>query len=331
MIWYKQDDPEIVISTRIRLARNLKGVPFPNRLQDKEKVINKIKDAVFSSNSTLSDDFKDIHLSGLSANEKNRLAENHLISRQMTEPGVHECLINSDETMSLMIMEEDHIREQVILSGYRLDEAYGICDKVDDVLSESLEFAFDEDIGYLTACPTNVGTGLRASVMLHLPALSLTRRIDRIIESANNIGIAVRGYYGEGSKADGFFYQISNQITTGASESEIIDSVKNVTNQIIDLEKGARQQLEKEDKDRLEDKIYRSFGLLRYARKISSGEAISLLSDVLLGRNLGIIKEKGNMQPMELIVCSAPAHIDDGSMTPGQRDIKRAGLIRDNI
>ena len=237
MIWYKEQNPEIVISTRIRLARNLKDIPFPHMLKNKEDISNKIKDAVFNSGSTLAKDFEDVNLDKIPDGEKKKLSEAHLLSRQMLAGGNHHCLINKDKTMSLMIMEEDHIRQQVILGGYKLEEAYEICNKVDDVLSENLDFAFDEKLGYLTACPTNVGTGLRASVMLHLPALSMTGKIDRIVQSAGNVGIAVRGYDGEGSKAEGFFYQISNQITMGATEREIIDRVKNVTDQIISFEK----------------------------------------------------------------------------------------------
>ncbi|MBP3362079.1 MAG: protein arginine kinase [Clostridia bacterium] len=331
MIWYKEKNPDIVISTRVRLARNLDKIPFPGALDNPDEVIKKIKDAVFNSNSTLSADFEDMKLSMLSKEEKIRLSESHLISSQMLSSGSHECLINKDRTMSLMIMEEDHLREQVILGGYKLDDAFEICDKVDDVLSENLDFAFDEQTGYLTACPTNVGTGLRASVMMHLPALTLSGSMNRIIASASNVGITVRGYYGEGSEAEGFFYQISNQITTGATEREIIDRVKNVSDQIIAFEKEARASLLKNNKTAVEDRVYRSYGILKYARSISSKEAISLISDVLFGKNMGIIKEESKISPMEMIVCSGPAHITDGSATPDVRDIKRSEYIRGNV
>lgn len=328
MIWYKNSE-DIVISTRIRLARNLEGVPFPDSLKNKEEIIEKIKSAVFDSNSTLSKDFQNMGFENMSNFEKQRLAEKHLISTQMLKDGPKACLINKDETMSIMIMEEDHIRQQVILGGYKLDEAFEICDKVDDVLSENLNFAFDENYGYLTSCPTNIGTGLRASVMLHLPGLSMTRRIDRIIESANNIGIAVRGFYGEGSKADGCFYQISNQVTMGATEKEILERVKNVTDQIVKFEEEARKELLKDNFTELTDKVYRSYGTLKYARSISSKEAIALLSDVLLGKNMGIIKEESKISPMECIILSAPGHID--SSLPTERDNIRAELLRNNI
>ncbi len=330
MIWYKEQNPEIVISTRIRLARNLKGVPFPHMLKNKEEISKKIKDAVFNSGSTLATDFEDVELDKISEGEKKKLSEAHLLSRQMLNGVSHHCLINKDKTMSLMIMEEDHIREQVILGGYKLDEAYEICDKVDDVISESLDFAFDEKLGYLTSCPTNVGTGLRASVMLHLPALSMTGRIDRIVQSARNVGIAVRGYDGEGSKAEGSFYQISNQITMGATEREIIERVKNVTDQIISFEKEARESILKNSRAELEDRVWRAYGVLKYARKITSKEATSMLSDVLTGINMGIIKTENTLTPMELIVSSQPAGIG-GDISPAERDIKRAEFIRNNL
>ena len=330
MIWYKEQNPEIVISTRIRLARNLKDIPFPHMLQNKEDISNKIKDAVFNSGSTLAKDFEDVNLDKISDGEKKKLSEAHLLSRQMLAGGNHHCLINKDKTMSLMIMEEDHIRQQVILGGYKLEEAYEICNKVDDVLSENLDFAFDEKLGYLTACPTNVGTGLRASVMLHLPALSMTGKIDRIVQSAGNVGIAVRGYDGEGSKAEGFFYQISNQITMGATEREIIDRVKNVTDQIISFEKEARESILKNNKAEIEDRVWRSYGILKYARKVTSKEATSMLSDVLTGINMGIIKTETSPSLMELIVGAQPAGIGT-DISPEERDIKRAEFIRNNL
>ncbi len=331
MIWSMTENNDIVISTRVRLARNLSGVPFPARLKEPQKINQKIKDAIFSSNSTLASDFSDIHLAHLSPTEKLKYSERHLISRQMLQGAFRDCLISEDETKSIMIMEEDHIREQVILGGYKPNEAYDICNKIDDVLSESLDFAFDEKIGYLTSCPTNAGTGMRVSVMMHLPALCMTGRISRIVSSASNIGIAVRGYNGEGTQADGCFYQISNQITMGIDEKEILDRVKGVVDQIIKFEKEARQELLKTNKVKLEDKLFRSFGIAKHARIISSKEAMSLLSDVLLGLNMGIITSKQKIPVMELIVSMQPGGIGGEDLTPDQRDIKRAELLRKNL
>ena len=331
MIWYKEKNPEIIVSTRVRLARNLADFPFPNALLNKKEVTDKIKAAIFNSNSTLSSDFEDADFESISSAERIRLSEKHLVSPEMANKKDSACLINKDKTMSIMIMEEDHIREQVILGGYKLDEAYDICNKVDDVLSENLEFAFNENLGYLTACPTNIGTGMRASVMMHLPALSLTGKMDRIISSARNVGITVRGFYGEGTKADGYFYQISNTITTGASETEIIQRVKNVVDQILNFEKESREKILKDNKNEIEDRVYRSYGALKYARKISSDEAIKLISDVLLGKNMGIIKEESVIPIMELIVGISPAHIGQNELTADERDLSRSEMIRNNI
>lgn len=329
MIWYKNENPEIVISTRVRLARNLNGIPFPERLQNKEEYVKKIKDAIFLSNSTLSSDFVDSKLDTLTQREKLSMVEKHLISSQMLNNEAAACLVNKDSTMSIMIMEEDHIRQQVIVGGYKPDEAYEICNKVDDVLSENLDFAYDEKLGYLTACPTNVGTGMRVSVMMHLPALTLTGRIGKIINSAANVGMTVRGYYGEGTDADGCFYQISNQITMGISEQEIILRVKNVTEQIVSFEKEARCELMNLKKNEIENKIWRSFGMLKYSRIISSKEVIAHLSDVLLGINMGIIALNKNIPVMELIVNTQPGNIAEIAMSPSDRDFKRAEYIRE--
>lgn len=331
MIWYKNNDNDIVISTRIRLARNVEGMPFPNALSDKSELTRKIKEAVINSNSTLSKEFEFINLDDVSIDKKQALAEEHMISFDMLSGNQKSVLISNDKTMSIMLMEEDHIRLQVIENGLCLDEAYETANKIDDVLEENLKFEFDEEWGYLTACPTNAGTGLRASVMMHLPALSLTNNMQRIISSAQNLGITVRGMYGEGSKADGNIYQISNSITEGFSEKEIIEKVKNVVNQICELEEKARENLMKSSDD-LSDRVYRAFGTLKYARKISSKEAKSLISDVLLGQKTGIISERGKISPVELMVRCEPALLcGEEKLQPEKRDIKRAEFLRDNI
>lgn len=326
MVWYENNQNDIVVSTRIRLARNLAGVPFPNALADKSEATEKLKNSIMSSNSTLGRDFEFIDLDKMAAGEKQSLAEEHLISPQMLEGKGKSVLINKDRTMSIMLMEEDHIRLQIIKSGLALDEAYEIADKVDDVIEESVTYAFDEEFGYLTACPTNVGTGMRASVMLHLPALTMTDRIGRLISSAANMGIAVRGLYGEGTRAYGNLYQFSNSFTMGLSEREILDKLKNIVNQVVEMEQKARGTLE--NADAVEDKLFRSLGTLKYARSVSSSEAKSLLSDVWLGQGLGILP-KGKISPIEAMVKVSPPFI--GADTPGERDKKRAQYLRENI
>lgn len=330
MIWYENNNNDIVVSTRIRLARNLEGVPFPNALRDTQQTTEKIRDAILKSNSTLGKDFEFINLDELSDDKRYALSEEHLISPQMLEGKGKSVLINKDKTMSIMLMEEDHIRLQIIKSGFAVDEAYETANRVDDVIEESVTYAFDEEFGYLTACPTNAGTGLRASVMLHLPALTMTDNIGRVITSATNIGIAVRGLYGEGTKAYGNLYQFSNQTTMGLSEQEILERLKKIVNQIIDMEKKARKNLLEQNNDSFTDKLFRSYGILKYAYSISSAEAKSLLSDVLLGQNLGILPKPGVLTPLECMVKTAPSFIG-ANLTTGERDKKRAEFIRKNI
>ena len=334
MIWYNDLNDGIVISTRIRLARNIDKTPFPAALDDKKRVevTKKLFDSVLESNSALAKDFKSYDLDKLKKADKISMLEEHLISPQMVEGKGHSVLVNKDKTMSIMFMEEDHIRLQVIMGGYCLDEAYDAADKVDDVIEESLTYAFDEKFGYLTACPTNAGTGLRASVMMHLPGLTMTGNIGRVLQSVSGVGIAVRGLYGEGTNAEGCMYQISNQITMGLSEREIIEKLRTVVNKISDMEKQAREALSQKHRAELEDKLWRSYGVLKCARSVTSAEAKTMLSDVLLGQNMGIIKCDGKMTPLELMIKTAPSVIMEGKeLTPAERDKKRAEMIRDNI
>lgn len=333
MIWYKEkNDNDIMVSTRIRLARNLDKYPFPLILnsEGKEKVTEELKNAILNSNSTLAKDFTVIKMKDLSPAEKSRLAEKHLISFEMAKSDFGSALINKDETMSIMLIEEDHLRLQVIFGGFKLKEAWELASKVDDVIEEGVTYAFSEEFGYLTACPTNTGTGMRASVMMHLPALTLTNNISKIISSASALGLTVRGLYGEGSKAFGNLYQISNQVTLGVSEEEIIAKLENIASQIENHEKEAREKLKANDN--LSDKLWRAYGTLKYARSISSSEAKALLSDVILGKNLGIIDIKGKSPSMQLMVETEPALISSGeNLAPEARDRKRAEYLRENV
>ena len=331
MIWYKDNDNDIVISTRIRLARNIDGVPFPNALSDKSEATERLKAALGGGNSALSKELDFIDLDKAEPEHKARLAEEHLISPQMLRGKGQSVYMSKDRTMSIMLMEEDHIRLQVIMAGNALGKAYDLADKIDSVIEESISYAFDESFGYLTACPTNAGTGMRASLMLHLPALTLTKNIKNVISSAGGMGIAVRGLYGEGTSAEGNFYQIANQVTMGVTEKEIIEKLKTVTDRIIDMEKKARDILKKNSPTELADKVYRSYGILKYARRLTSAEAKSLISDVMLGRGMGIIKETGKILPMECMIMSAPPLIGNGKLSADERDVKRAEFIRENI
>lgn len=334
MIWYNDLNDGIILSTRIRLARNLEKTPFPAILKkdEREKITQTLSDSIMKSNSTLSKDFKLYKLNEMSPTEKTAMAEEHLISLEMIKSNDGAVLVNTDRTMSIMLMEEDHIRLQIIKGGYCLDEALDLADKVDNVMEESLTYAFDEKFGYLTACPTNVGTGLRASVMMHLPALVMTGNIKRVLQSFSGVGIAVRGLYGEGTDAEGALYQISNSVTLGLSETEIIEKLKTVVDRISEMEKQARELLMKNRADDLKDKLMRSYGILKYAVKITSQEAKNKLSEVMLAQNMGIIECDGQMTPLELIVKTAPSVISgEDSLTPDERDKKRAEIIKENL
>lgn len=333
MIWYKEaKDSDIIVSTRIRLARNLVKYPFPQTIskEQKSEVCEKVKNAILDSNSILSKEFSLIKMKDLTPVQREALAEKHLISREMAESTDSSVFLSKDENMSIMLMEEDHIRLQVILGGGQLKKAWELANKVDDVLEENLDYAFSEKFGYLTACPTNTGTGMRASVMMHLPALTLTGNINKIVSQASALGLTVRGLYGEGSKAYGNLYQISNQITLGISEDEIIEKLLNISSQIEKHEKESEKAIK--NNDSICDKLWRSYGTLKFARSISSKEAKALISDVILGENMGIIDIKGKKTKTELMIESEPALITSGnSLPPEERDKKRAELLRENI
>ena len=335
MIWYSaNNDNDIMVSTRVRIARNLKKYPFPSKMtkEDAQSVLEEVKNSIFKSNSALSKDFEYLELANTSPVNIRALTEQHFISPDLAGSKYGGVLINKDKTMSIMVNEEDHIRLQVILPGFNLQEAWDTANKVDDLIEENADYAFDEELGYLTACPTNLGTGLRASVMMHLPALTLTREISNIIASAGNLGIAVRGIYGEGSEALGNLYQISNRITMGLSEEELIEKVSNVAKQIEEYEQKARTRLMENNQNALSDKVWRSYGILKYSRNISSKEAKSLISDVILGKALNIITEPISTPLIELMVKTEPAVIANGSdMSAENRDQKRAELIREAI
>ncbi|MBR5270777.1 MAG: protein arginine kinase [Clostridia bacterium] len=328
MVWYKDNNSDIIISTRIRLARNLSNTPFPAMLKDKSKAIEQIKNSIISSCSTLSKDFEFYDTDSMSEKDIALLTEEHLISPQIKKGKGQGILLNKDKTMSIMLMEEDHIRLQIIEQGEKLDEAYEKASRVDDVIEESVEYAFDEEFGYLTACPTNTGTGMRASLMLHLNALTQTNNINTIISQASALGIEVRGLYGEGTKAYGNMYQISNRVTMGLCEKDILKKLKDIVSQIVDAEKKARALIMEKNGDYIKNKVMRSYGILKYAHTIDSSEARELISDVILGQNLGII-EKGNISPIEMLIKIAPS-VTDGN-TPLERDINRAAYLKENV
>ena len=322
----------VVISTRIRLARNLKGYPFPCKLnsQGREEVIEKVRDAVKNGNSVLADDFSFIKMSGLDPKQSVSLVEKRLVSPEfISDPDGRALLLSSDESLSIMINEEDHIRLQVITEGLSLEQAYDTADKLDTLLDERLEFAFDEKLGYLTQCPTNLGTGMRASVMLHLPALEKSKAISRIAGSLSKLGLTIRGAHGEGTEPKGALYQLSNQVTLGISEKAAIENLKNITAQLVSQEEQARDRLCKSIDVR--DTISRSLGILRSALVISHDEALQLLSNVRLGIVSGQLEDVDISSVDKLMTDVEPATLSVNagkSLSPHDRDIERANLIR---
>ncbi len=325
-MWYTKFGPsgDIVLSSRVRLARNIEGIPFGTKISKAQEteVINLCKNAL--------SDMKYIDFSILTKAERQSLTECHLSSLEMIENN-HQCglLTNNDCTMSIMINEEDHIRIQAMAPGLDLDSCLKSANQLDDKLEQTVNYGFHKDFGYLTCCPTNVGTGMRASVMVHLPALSESGRMESIIRSISKLGLTVRGLYGEGSRAYGNIYQISNQVTLGASEEEIIEKLNQITMDIIEKERSLGQNLYKQDKFRLEDKIMRSYGILTNARILSSGEAINLISDVRWGINLGIIKNINLETLSKGFYDTLPATItkNHNLSTALERDLKRAEIL----
>ncbi|ERI95048.1 ATP:guanido phosphotransferase, catalytic domain protein [Clostridiales bacterium oral taxon 876 str. F0540] len=330
------DNNNIVLSSRIRLARNLREIPFPDKLSDEKgkDIVKNIEDAFYSSSYT-EENYNSKYLWMNEELTNRAYYEKHLISQKLLANSTKSAFIlDKNEVVSIMLNEEDHIRLQCITSGFNLDEAYDLSNKLDNLLEEQLDFAFDEKLGYLTACPTNIGTGLRASVMLHLPALSMNNEMVRILNVVGQVGMTIRGLFGEGSKAEGDLYQISNQVTLGLSEEEIINNLKAVVAQIIDREQWSREQLMKSYKHEVEDKIYRSLGILRSAILLNSKECLNLVSNVRMGVEMGIIKDVDIQVLNSLLVETQPATlqlISNGKLSEKDRDFNRAKLVRKKL
>lgn len=337
--WMRHGGPEsdIIISSRVRIARNLSRHPFPMLAtnQQAEEVMEKLVGVARAGKLDEAGKFDIFILSDLSDLEKQVLVEKHLISPALANESRSGALIlDRSESISIMVNEEDHLRIQCLYSGFQVKEAWDKASRIDDLFEEAVDYAFDETRGYLTSCPTNVGTGIRASVMMHLPALVMTKQINRILQAVTQVGLAVRGLYGEGSEALGNLFQISNQITLGQSEEEIIDNLHNVARQILEHEKAARQRLLAESRIRLEDRICRSYGTLRHAVVMDSKEAAQRLSDVRLGIDLGLIREVPPAVLNELLVRTQPGFLQqtfNETMSPEQRDIRRAEMIRRHL
>lgn len=292
--WYEEPlcDEGIIISSRIRLARNLKKFVFPSKINKEEslKMLTEVKNAIINDRTPIAKDFKFIEVNNLTNKEKRTLIEHHaispLLSKKLNPCGV---LINEDETISIMINEEDHIRIQTVFAGEQINKAWDLANKIDNLLEESVEYAFNENIGYITSCPTNIGSGLRASFMAHIPAIEKAGQLKNLITALGKFGITVRGIYGEGSEGIGGIYQISNQITLGQSEEEIIKNLENAITFVKEQENRFREFFRKKDILTLKDDIYRSYGILKNAYKITAKEAINHLSNIKLGYTIEIL------------------------------------------
>lgn len=336
--WYQTsgEQGDVVISTRVRFARNLNGYPFPASMTTEQKKESAC--AVYEALKTCAAQvsvpaFDRLDMHSMLQRDALSMVERHLISPEFArcEEGAY-LLLAKDESVSIMLNEEDHIRLQVMRPGLHLDEAYSVADSLDTLLDAQLHFAFDDRLGYLTQCPTNLGTGMRASIMLHLPALHERGMLQQLANTVSKLGLTIRGLYGEGSKSEGAIYQLSNQVTLGISEQAAIENLKGIASQIIREERAAREQLCRNP--HFEDRVWRSFGILQTARLLTHDEFMTLISNLRVGVSMGIIREIGLDVISELINDAQPATImmtSKEDMDPGQRDAVRARLVREKL
>jgi protein arginine kinase len=335
--WYEQivPDSDVVISSRIRLARNLEDKPFAAKLDDMQarELVEEVKGITpLLSEKDNTRKYYACNVSTLSEIDKTAMVERHIVSPLLAEKNQDTGLILSDdETISIMINEEDHLRIQAIVGGMNLEKAYEEANRIDDIAYEKLKFAFDEQYGYLTSCPTNMGTGMRASCMVFLPALSSARLIQKLIEEVGKYGVTIRGIYGEGTKSLGSIYQISNQKTLGISETEIIENLKNIVAQVVKQERKRREYMLSVNSDEIEDQVYRAYGILKYARQITSENAMTLLSQLKFGADCDIISFDREFNIHKLMMGVQPGSLqwnlgkNVGSLS---RDQSRAEYIR---
>lgn len=335
--WMEGTGPyaEVTISSRVRLARNFRDIPFPYLASDSQtqKIQGLVTGAV-EGNKKLHD-FNLIKMEDLSPLLKQVMVEKHLISPLLAKESYNSAVfLRKDEAVSIMINEEDHLRIQSILPGLQLEKAWEEAEAHDNILEEKIEYSFHESYGYLTSCPTNTGTGLRASVMLHLPALIITKQFNRILGALSQVGLAIRGLYGEGTEVIGNLVQISNQITLGQSEQEIIRNLFSVTRQVIEQENAACQSLLNRNRDKIADRSCRAMGILKHAHIISSQEAMQMISDIRLGFELGLISGVSRRLLNELLILIRPACLQiiaGKELNANERDIERAKQIRKRL
>ena len=328
-------DSDVVISSRVRLARNTVGHSFVGRASKEERneLVRVLREAV--ERAGIAPDAVYLDLEDLTPAERLLLVERHLISREHADAeGPRGVLVARDETLSIMVNEEDHLRMQVLRGGFDLDAAWGAMNIVDDAIEKEISYAFDAQYGFLTACPTNIGTGLRVSVMLHLPALTMTRELQRVFNAAAKIDFIVRGLYGEGTQGHGDFFQVSNQKTLGRSEEEILGNLNNVIPQIVRYERKVRHAMFSEHRRQVEDRVWRAYGILCNARMITSEETLHLLSQVRLGGDLGLLKDVNTATINRLFILTRPAHLqkmEGRELSPQERDMVRADFLRKHL
>lgn len=331
--WYVEngEQGDIVISTRVRLARNLEDYPFPCRLtvKGKEKVCEEIKNAILSDDSW---GFGYTWMKDFTRAQSVSLAERHLISPEFaSDRAGRALLLTDDEAVSIMLCEEDHIRLQVMMAGLALKEAYSVADKIDNIISSKLNYAYDDRIGYLTQCPTNLGTAMRASVMLHLPALTRCGQIGKLASTVSKLGLVIRGAYGEGSSPKGDIYQLSNQITLGISEEAALNNLQSITLQLVAQERAAAEKLIENPIE--EDRIFRAWGILRNARVLSGDEFMELSSLLRMGiSNKSIDFDIATLNELTTRVQPATINAAEGKeLNSQQRDILRAKWVREAL
>jgi len=328
------EESDIVLSCRIRLARNLRKIKFPEYMSsnDAEKIKESIKSAIpFCPALTNPELYEMNKLPNL---ERLILIERHLISKQLAGKKDGMLIVNADEKLSVMINEEDHFRIQVIDAGLQLTKIWEIINTFDNQLEKQLDFAFSANYGYLTACPTNVGTGMRCSILAHLPGIIMINQLNKIQGAIEKLGLIIRGYYGEGTEASGNFFQISNQFSLGKNEESIIEKIDNIGRQIVEHEKNTRKILLQESRTRVEDQIFRAYGILTNARILSSNESMALLSMIRLGVNTGIIPTLTVKKLNEALVFSQPGHLQKilgKEISAEKRDFFRAQMIREKF
>jgi protein arginine kinase len=326
---------KIVLSSRVRLARNLKGLAFPGWAKKVERVksLEIIRPAVESLPAM--GDFFSESMDNLTVMDKNILVERHLISREHAAKSAGSGLVlNREESLCVMINEEDHLRMQALRPGLQLKQAWGAIDQFDSKLEKKLDYAFSSDLGYLTACPTNLGTGIRVSAMLHLPGLVLAEQINQIIQAVNKLGLAVRGLYGEGTEALGNVFQVSNQMTLGEGEADIVERLNKVLSQIIEHEENARGTLLEKKSKSVYNHIGRAYGILANAHSISSKETMNLLSLMRMGVDLGMFPDLERWQVDELFIVTQPAHLQkrfSEKLSAEERDLLRADMLRERL